>query len=364
MKYVDEFRNDRVAKKLSQAIHDRACGMKPINIMEVCGTHTMSICNFGIRDLLPGNINLISGPGCPVCVTPKSYVDSAIYLARLKDVIIATFGDMMRVPGSDSSLVKERTDGRFIKTVYSPLDAVDIAKNNPSKKIIFLGIGFETTSPTVAASLEYAKKRKIKNFFVCSGHKIIMPAMKALVEDKELNIDGFLCPAHVSAIIGTRPYEFIAKRYKRSCVVTGFEPLDILQGILMIIEQIKNSKALVENQYNRVVRREGNVKAVNLLKDVFKEVDTEWRGIGMLKKSGLALSKKYSKFNALLNFSVPKIISKPDKGCICGSILKGIKKPIDCKLFGKGCTPIKPQGACMVSSEGTCAAYYRQGHKL
>ncbi|MFH1782986.1 MAG: hydrogenase formation protein HypD [Candidatus Omnitrophota bacterium] len=359
MKYVDEFRNNLVAKKLSKAIHNRAEGMRPINIMEVCGTHTMSICNFGIRDLLPKTINLISGPGCPVCVTPKSYVDNAISLARIKDVIIATFGDMIRVPGSDSSLLKERTDGRAIKTLYSPLDAVDIAQNHPSKKIIFLGIGFETTSPTVASSLEYAKEKNIRNFFVYSGHKVIMPAMKALVEDEMLNIDGFLCPAHVSAIIGTRPYEFIAKKYKRSCVVTGFEPLDILQGILMIIDQIKNGKALVENQYKRVVKKEGNKKAVNLLKDVFKEVDTEWRGIGVLKKSGLELSKKYSKFNALINFSIPKITSKPDKGCICGSILKGIKKPIDCKLFGKRCTPINPQGACMVSSEGTCAAYFK-----
>lgn len=359
MKYIDEFRDSAIAKDISRAVLREAEGLDRINIMEVCGTHTMSICKFGIRDMLPENINLISGPGCPVCVSPKSYIDKAIAFCGLPDIIVTTFGDMMKVPGSRSSLAQERAAGKSVKIVYSCLDAVDIAEKHPGKKVVFLGIGFETTSPTVAASLVYAKKRRTKNFFVYSGHKIIPPAMKALAEDKRININGFLCPAHVSAIIGMAPYEIIAKKHGIPCVIAGFEPLDILQGILMITKQIKSGKAKVENQYKRVVRKSGNKRALDLVHEVFYIKDSEWRGIGILPASGLALNKKYSVFDAEKTFRLSAIKTRPDKGCICGSVLKGIKTPFDCRLFSKKCTPDNPIGACMVSSEGTCAAYYR-----
>jgi len=359
MKYIDEFRNNKLAEKLGRAIFDRAAGLRPINLMEVCGTHTMSICKFGIRRMIPKDVDLISGPGCPVCVTPKSYIDKAIAFSRLQGTIVATFGDMMQVPGSYSSLIDEKTNGRSVKVVYSPLDAVDIAEGNPEKKVIFLGIGFETTSPTVAASLVYAKKKGLKNFFVYPGHKVILPAMEALLEDGRVNIDGFLCPAHVSTIIGMTPYNIITKRYNIPCVIAGFEPLDILQGILMLIEQIRSKNKYVENQYKRVVKRSGNKKALDLMKEVFSIEDSEWRGIGTIPKSGLTLNKKYSVFNPENAFSLPPIKTTHDRGCICGNVLKGVKRPPDCKLFAKSCTPVTPVGACMVSSEGTCAAYYR-----
>ncbi len=359
MKYIDEFRNNKIAKRVSKIIFDKALGLGPINIMEVCGTHTMSICKFGIRKLIPENINLLSGPGCPVCVTPKSYIDKTIALSKLPGVIIVTFGDMMRVPGSHSSLIDEKSKGGLVKVVYSVLDAVDIARKNKDKKVIFLAVGFETTSPTIAASLIYAKKKNIRNFFLYSGHKVILPAMEVLVKDPNVNIDGFLCPAHVSTIIGTKPYNIVSGKYNIPCVVTGFEPLDVLQGILMIVEQIRLKKSKVENQYKRVVKPLGNKKAMNLMNEVFSIDDSEWRGIGNIPKSGLTLKKKYSKFDAERGFSLPTIKTVPDRGCICGDVLKGIKIPFDCKLFSKKCTPSNPIGACMVSSEGACSAYYR-----
>ena len=359
MKYIDEFRNNKIAKKVSRAIFNRAIDLKPVNIMEVCGTHTMSICKFGIRKLIPENISLLSGPGCPVCVTPKSYMDKAIALSRLPGVIIATFGDMMKVPGSYSSLIEEKSKGHLIKVVYSVLDAVDIAKENTDKKVIFLAVGFETTSPTIAASLIYAKNENIRNFFLYSGHKVILPAMEVLVKDPKVNIDGFLCPAHVSTIIGIKPYNVIAKKYNIPCVITGFEPLDILQGILMIIDQIHLKKSKVENQYKRVVKPSGNKKAMRLIDEVFSIEDSEWRGIGKIPKSGLALRKRYSMFDAGKRFSLPVIKTMPDRGCMCGDVLKGIKTPLECRLFSKKCTPLNPVGACMVSTEGACSAYYR-----
>lgn len=359
MKYIDEYRNRKLAGNIARVVFNKAVGLGPINIMEVCGTHTMSICRFGIKEMLPENINLISGPGCPVCVTPKSYIDKAVAFCRLPGVIVATFGDMMRVPGSYSSLAAERSQGRSAKVVYSVLDAVDIAEKYPDKKVIFLGIGFETTSPTVAASILYAKKRGIRNFFVYSGHKVILPAMRTLAEEKEVNIDGFLCPAHVSAIIGAGPYKIISDKYNIPCVITGFESLDIFQGILMLIEQIKSKKKKVENQYKRVVKGSGNKKALGLINDVFSLKDSEWRGLGIIPKSGMTLKKEYSMFDAEKMFAVSQPKIRPDKGCICGDILKGIKTPSDCRLFGIKCTPEKPIGACMVSSEGSCAAYYK-----
>ncbi|MFH1854613.1 MAG: hydrogenase formation protein HypD [Candidatus Omnitrophota bacterium] len=359
MKYIDEFRDTKIVKSLSGAISRTAEGLKPLNIMEVCGTHTMAICNFGIKDILPDSVNLISGPGCPVCVTPKSYIDKTIALSRNPKVILTTFGDMTRVPGSNSSLAEEKAKGRHVRIVYSVLDAVELAQKNPDKKVIFLGIGFETTSPTVAASLVYTRKKDLKNFFVFSGHKVILPAMEALVKGGDVKIDGFLCPAHVSTIIGARPYALIAGRYKIPCVITGFEPVDILQGIWMILEQIRLKRVKVENQYTRVAKNSGNKKALALINEVFSIKDSEWRGIGTIRRSGLFLNSKYSGFDAEKVFPTRPLKTRPDTGCICGSILKGIKVPFDCPSFAKTCAPEKPKGACMVSSEGSCAAYYR-----
>ncbi|MBU3912125.1 MAG: hydrogenase formation protein HypD [Candidatus Omnitrophica bacterium] len=359
MKYIDEFRDNKIAKNLAHAVSKKAEGLRPLSIMEVCGTHTMSICNFGIKDMLPANINLISGPGCPVCVTPKSYIDKAMAFSKKPEVILTTFGDMARVPGSDSSLMEEKAKGRHVRIVYSALDAIELAQKNPGKKVIFLGIGFETTSPTVAASLVYARKKKLKNFFVFSGHKVILPAMEALVKDGDVKIDGFLCPAHVSTIIGIKPYTLIAGKYKIPCVIAGFEPVDILQGIWMVLEQIRSKRPKVENQYTRVAKDSGNKKALALINEVFSVKDSEWRGIGTIRESGLFLNRKYSGFDAERVFSIKPVKTRPDTGCICGSILKGLKAPFDCPSFAKTCTPEKPKGACMVSSEGTCAAYYK-----
>jgi hydrogenase expression/formation protein HypD len=361
MKYIDEFRNLDIAARIYSRIQEDSKGLEPINFMEVCGTHTMAVERFGIRRMLPENVRLISGPGCPVCVTPKNYVDKAIALTELKDIIVFSFGDMLKVPGTNSNLLEQKSKGR-VKMVYSPLDAVEFAEKNPDKKIVFLGIGFETTAPTVAATIKYAKKKRRKNFFVYSAHKIMPPPMKLLAKDRRINIKGFLCPAHVSAIIGLRPYTEISKKYGMACVISGFEPLDILQSILMLIRQVKFKNPKVENQYNRVVKPSGNVKAIRLIDEVFSIKDSEWRGMGVIPQSGLGISKRYADFDAEKNMDFPEVKTRSDKGCICGSILKGIKIPLECRLFSKECTPESPQGACMVSSEGTCAACYKYPH--
>lgn len=358
MKYIDEFRDMAVATKISELIQREARGLKMVSFMEVCGTHTMAVERFGIRKTLPDNVRLISGPGCPVCVTPKSYIDKAIAMSDIKDIIVFSFGDMLKVPGTCSSLLKQRSKGK-VRIVYSPLDAALFAEKNQDKKIIFLGIGFETTVPTVASSVKYAKKKKLKNFFIYSGHKIMPPAMELLAKDKEVNIKGFLCPAHVSAIIGIKSYGIICEKYNIPCVISGFEPLDILQSILMLVKQVKSKKAKVENQYSRVVKSSGNIMALRLIREVFSINDSDWRGIGVIKNSGLVLSKGYKDFDAERNMDLPDVKTSVDKGCICGSVLKGIKTPPECGLFYKKCTPENPQGACMVSSEGTCAAYYK-----
>jgi len=358
MKYIDEFRNAAVAVKISKLIQIEANGLKPVSFMEVCGTHTMAVERFGIRKTLPDNVRLISGPGCPVCVTPKSYIDKAIAMSNIEDIIVFSFGDMLKVPGTGSSLLKQRSKGKA-RIVYSPLDAALFAEKNQDKKIIFLGIGFETTVPTVASVVKYAKKKKLKNFFIYSGHKIMPPAMELLAKDKEVNIKGFLCPAHVSAIIGMEPYRVICKKYNMPCVVSGFEPLDILQSILMLVRQVKSKKAKVENQYSRVVKASGNIMALRLIREVFSINDSDWRGIGVIKNSGLVLSKEYGDFDVEKNMNLPDVKTSADKGCICGSVLKGVKMPPECRLFYKKCTPENPQGACMISSEGACAAYYK-----
>jgi len=356
LKYVDEYRDKEIAQKILRQI--KSISKKKINLMEVCGTHTVAIFRNGIRKILPPNINLISGPGCPVCVTPISYIDEIIALSRKGNFIITTFGDMIRVPGSTSTLEKEKSDGADIRIVYSTLDALKIAQDNFSKEVVFMGVGFETTSPTIASAVLKAQKEKIRNFSVLSVAKIMPPAMKSLLDAEEVNIDGFICPGHVSAIIGSNPYNFIASKYKIPCVVCGFEPLDILQTIYMLVKQIEEKKPKIEIQYKRVVKPEGNKIALEKLNKVFEVIDSNWRGIGNIPKSGLEIRNEYNQFNAR-KFKVEIEETKEPKGCRCGDVLRGVIAPPECSLFRKVCTPENPQGACMVSTEGTCAAYYK-----
>lgn len=332
-----------------------------MTLMEVCGTHTMAIAQHGIRALLPEQIRLISGPGCPVCVTPVGYVDHAVALARRPDTIIATFGDMVRVPGSSSSLSREQAAGATVKVVYSPLDAVALAAQRPDRTVVFLGVGFETTAPTIAGAVVTARRQGLTNFFVLCAHKTIPIPMAVLADDPELKVDGYLCPAHVSAIIGADAYRPLADRLHVPCVITGFEPLDILQGVLMLARQIKAGQARVETQYRRVVRPEGNRKAQALLDEVFEPCDAAWRGIGTIPASGLRLRAEYAAFDAAVQLPVTVEPSREHAGCRCGEILKGKLRPADCPLFRTVCTPEEPVGACMVSSEGTCAAEYKYG---
>jgi hydrogenase expression/formation protein HypD len=333
---------------------------REIVLMEVCGTHTMSISRSGLRRLLPENIRLLSGPGCPVCVTPNYYLDKAIAYARKKDVLLTTFGDMIKVPGSSSSLEKEKGERANIFVVYSPLDALKIAQNNPEKKIIFLGVGFETTAPTLAATLQIARRKKIQNFLIFSGHKLIPPAMEALLKDQELHLDGFICPGHVSTIIGSKPYEFIARDYHIPCVIAGFEPLDVVQAIFMSVQEIVEKRPpQVQIQYSRLVKEEGNKKALELMEEVFETEKSNWRGLGDIPGSGLKIKENFFAFDAEVNLPVEAEKTRENKACICGAILRGVKTPLDCSLFKKECRPENPVGACMVSSEGTCAAYFK-----
>ena len=332
---------------------------RQINIMEVCGTHTMAISRHGLRQLLPENINLISGPGCPVCVTSSNDIDHIIRITHEYDVSVYTFGDMFRIPGSDSSLYFEKSKGKDIKICYSPADSLDFARANPDKKVIFIAIGFETTIPLVSVIVKRAYEENIKNFYIYNTHKLVPPALKLLLEDKEVRVDGFLCPGHVSAIIGSKPYRFIAEDYGTPCVISGFEPFDILKSIALLAKQIKNKKPEVYIQYSRVVREEGNPTAVASIYDVFDGSDSIWRGIGNIPGSGLRLKKKYLRFDAKFNFEVGEVKSKEPAGCQCGNVLKGIKKPFEGKLFSKVCRPENPIGTCMVSSEGSCAAYFK-----
>jgi len=330
-----------------------------INIMEVCGTHTMAISRYGLRQLIPENINLISGPGCPVCVTSASDIDLIIEISRQYDVSVFTFGDMFRVPGTESSLYNERSRGRDIKICYSPADVLNFAKNNPDKKVIFIAIGFETTIPLTSVIVKRAYKENIDNFFIYNIHKLVPEALELLLVDKEVKIDAFLCPGHVSAIIGSKPYLFIARDYHIPCVISGFEPLDILESIGMIAKQVKEGRSKVEIQYKRVVREEGNPTAVKSIYEVFEKSDSTWRGLGNIPESGLKLKEKFLKFDAKSNFPVKEINSSEPPGCECGNVLKGIKKPTECRLFSKICKPENPIGPCMISSEGSCAAYYK-----
>ncbi len=362
MKHQNEYRDPVLAKLQLEAIRQTIDGYDGImTFMEVCGTHTMAIYQHGIRSLLPEQVRLISGPGCPVCVTPVGFVDQAVALARRPDTIIATFGDMVRVPGSSSSLLYEQARGASIKIVYSPLDAVALAEKNPNQDVVFLGVGFETTTPTVAGAILTAARKKLANFFVLCSHKTMPGPMAALAGDPELQVDGYLCPAHVSAIIGANAYQPLVDAYRVPCVVTGFEPLDVLQGVLMLAKQVVAGDARVETQYSRVVKPEGNRKAQQLLAQVFEPGDARWRGIGDIADSGLQIRAEFSHFDAATQLHVEVEPPVEHKGCLCGEILKGKVRPGDCPLFRTLCTPEDPVGACMVSSEGTCAAEYKYG---
>jgi hydrogenase expression/formation protein HypD len=362
MRYVDEFGNAEIAKKLLASI--RATSTREMRLMEVCGTHTVAIFRSGIKSMLPDNISMLSGPGCPVCVTPNEDIDKALAIARQEDVILTTFGDMIKVPGSDSSLENERAQGSDIRVVYSSLDALGIARRNPAKKVVLLGVGFETTSPTIASIILSAEREGIDNFSILAVHKLIPPAMKALLDIGDARIDGFLCPGHVSTIIGSRPYEFIPQDYSVPCVIAGFEPLDILQSILLLTRQIESQEAIVEIEYRRAVRPEGNITALRMLDEVFEVCDVKWRGLNVVPQSGLVLKGKYGQFDAQSAFDISISPSSDPKGCLCGEILRGVKTPPDCAFFGKLCTPEEPVGPCMVSSEGTCAAYFRYSGQL
>ena len=356
------FRDPEVARQFLQRIRAAVCdASEPITLMEVCGTHTMAIHQHGIRALLPEQVRLVSGPGCPVCVTPIGYMDHAIALSRQPDTIVTTFGDMMRVPGSGSSLQEEKARGRGIRIVYSPLDAVALAQDNPQQQVIFLGVGFETTTPTVAGAILQAQQRQSDNFSVLCAHKTMPAPMEALTADPELQVDGYICPAHVSAIIGADAYRPLAEQYGVACVVTGFEPLDLLQGVEMLVRQIVAGEARVENQYRRFVTADGNRKARQMIDQVFEPCDTDWRGLGTLPDSGLRIRAGFAAFDAARRFDVAIEETQEPAGCRCGDILKGKLSPRDCPLFGTICTPETPVGACMVSSEGTCAAEHKYG---
>jgi hydrogenase expression/formation protein HypD len=332
--------------------------------MEFCGGHTVTIFRYGIRQLLPKTIEMVSGPGCPICVTANADLDKAIALAQVPGVIIATFGDMLRVPGSRSSLQETKAVGGDVRTVYSTMDALKVAEDNPDNSVVFLGIGFETTAPTIAASILQAEEKGLKNYYVLSLHKLCPPVIKALLDWSEVKLHGLICPGHVSAIIGSHPWEFIARDYGIPCVISGFEVLDILQSVSMLVNQVENGKSQVEIAYRRGVRPEGNQQALKLMRQVFEPAPAQWRGMGEVQGSGLKLRKKYQRFDAELAFDIKSGPTSEPAGCICGDILRGVKTPADCQLFGKTCTPQYPVGPCMVSSEGSCSAYYFYGVSL
>ncbi|MDD4871315.1 MAG: hydrogenase formation protein HypD [Kiritimatiellae bacterium] len=362
MKYIDGFRNPAAASRLRERITDLAGTLKrsgrTATIMEVCGTHTMAIARFGIRDILPDNVDLISGPGCPVCVTEPGYIDAAITLAK-KDAMIVTFGDMINVPGSDMTLAQCRAQGASIEVAYSPSSAVALAQQHPDREVVFLAIGFETTIAPVTTLVGTAAGKGIRNLSLLTAFKLVPPALKVLMADPTLEIDAFLCPAHVSAIIGSDAYIPYTGPKGVPCVIAGFEPLDILLGIEGILKQLINEKAEVENQYNRVVRPEGNIKAKKLMEKYLQPVDARWRGLGLVTNSGLEIRREYETFDARKKHNIKIRKGKEPAGCLCGDVIKGKLKPTACPLFAAGCTPDHAVGPCMISSEGSCAAYYK-----
>ena len=369
MKYIDEFRDGDLARGLSAAIRQIADPARRYHFMEFCGGHTHAISRYGVSDLLPDNVRMIHGPGCPVCVLPIGRVDMAIRLALECGVILCTYGDTLRVPASDSlSLMKAKARGGDIRMVYSSADALKIAQANPDKQVVFFAIGFETTTPPTAVAIKQARALGLKNFSVLCCHVLTPSAISTILESPEVRqwgtvpLDGFIGPAHVSTIIGSRPYEFFAEEYRKPVVIAGFEPLDVMQAILMLVKQVNDGRAVVENEFSRAVTRDGNVKAQNLVAEVFElRRQFEWRGLNVVPYSGLRIRKEFVDLDAEKRFPVDYVSVADNKACECGAILRGVKKPQDCKIFGTVCTPENPVGSCMVSSEGACAAHYTYG---
>lgn len=367
MKFVDEFRDPAKAKALLRGIEAvipriPTCATRPLQLMEVCGGHTHSIFKYGIEQMLPDAIELVHGPGCPVCVLPMGRVDDCVALAEHRNVIFCTFGDAMRVPGSRKSLLEARAEGADVRVVYSPMDALKIARDNPQREVVFFALGFETTMPSTALTVLQAEATDIGNFAVFCNHITIIPTIKAILDSPELTLDGFLGPGHVSMVIGSAPYEFIARHYRKPLVISGFEPLDILQSIWMVLRQLADGRSEVENQYQRVVSDAGNDPALAAVNQVFQLREFfEWRGLGSIDHSGIRLRDNYARFDAERKYSVPNLKIADPKSCQCGEVLKGAIKPWQCKVFGTACTPETPLGSLMVSSEGACAAVYSYG---
>ena len=361
MKFVDEFRDPAAARALVRRITELA-GDSEFKFMEVCGGHTHTIYRHGLEHVLPENIELVHGPGCPVCVIPMGRIDDAIWLAEQENVIFTTFGDMMRVPGSTGSLLDAKARGADCRFVYSPLDALKIAQTNPTKHVVFFAVGFETTAPSTAVTLVRAKQLGVENFSVFANHVTIVPPIKAILDSPDLRLDGFLGPGHVSTVVGTRPYRFVPEVYGKPMVVAGFEPLDILQSVQMLLAQHREGRCAVENQYSRVVREDGNPQALRLLAETMElRPHFEWRGLGFISQSALKVHRNYADWDAEVRYSMPGIRVADPKACQCGEVLKGVIKPWECKVFGTACTPETPIGTCMVSPEGACAAYYNFG---
>ncbi|ULK99609.1 hydrogenase formation protein HypD [Bradyrhizobium sp. I71] len=369
MKYADEFRDKEIALGLAKAIRAEADPQKPYRFMEFCGGHTHAISRYGLEDMLPRNVRMIHGPGCPVCVLPAGRIDMAIRLAERPDVILCIYGDLMRVPGSQgASLLKAKARGADIRMVYSTIDVIRIAGDNPGREVVFFAIGFETTTPPTAVMIRLAEKKQLENFSVFCNHVLTPPAMQNILESPDIRnigrveIDGFVGPAHVSTIIGTAPYEFFAEEFGKPVVIAGFEPLDMMQAILMLVRQVNEDRHEVENQYSRAVNRDGNLRAKEEVSDIFELRDQfEWRGLGQVPYSGLKLKRAYARYDAEARFDMHELRVDDNPACECGAILRGVKKPVDCKLFGTVCTPETPMGSCMVSSEGACAAHWTYG---
>ena len=362
MRFVDEYRSGDVAKRLAAQIEELVEPGRKYKVMEVCGGHTHSIYQHGVEDLLPPEIELVHGPGCPVCVIPMGRQDDAIAIAERPEVIFTTFGDMMRVPASNGSLLDAKSRGADVRMVYSPLDALKIARDNPARQVVFFAIGFETTTPSTAVTLLRARAEGIRNFSLFANHVTIIPAIRAILDSPDLRLDGFIGPGHVATVIGTRPFRFIARDWGRPVVVSGFEPLDVLQGVHMVLTQLRDGRSEVENQYSRVVRDEGNPAAMKAIGQTMELRTTfEWRGLGFISQSALKLREEFADWDSEVLYDVPGVRVADPKACQCGEVLKGVIKPWECKVFGTACTPEHPIGTCMVSSEGACAAYYNYG---
>jgi len=367
MKYISEFRDKRVASALASALATEVDPGRDYSLMEFCGGHTHAIFRYGVQDLLPPNVHLVHGPGCPVCVLPIGRLDMAVALADNPDTILCSYGDMLRVPGSRKrSLLKSRAQGRDIRMVYSCAEAIGIAQDNPDKEVVFFAIGFETTTPPTAVAIRQAEQLGLRNFSVFCNHVLTPSAIQSILDSPDVRklgtvrVDGFIGPSHVSTIIGSRPYDFFAQEYQRPVVIAGFEPLDVLQAVRMLVRQLNEGRAEVENQFTRGVTHHGNLKAQALVAEVFElRRSFEWRGLGVVPYSGLRIKKKYAAFDAEARFPLVQQPAHENKACECGAILRGVKKPTDCRIFGNVCTPRNPIGSCMVSSEGACAAYYK-----